>query len=89
MKPSDTDPRILSLAAEVAKSPEQNVPIILLKLKGKKKLKTIFFLWDWGLNSELCSCKTGALLFDPHFHSTVVLVILEIGSHELFAWAGL
>ncbi|XP_066097919.1 IQ calmodulin-binding motif-containing protein 1 isoform X2 [Saccopteryx bilineata] len=33
MKPRGTDPRILSLAAEVAKSPEQNVPIILLKLK--------------------------------------------------------
>ncbi|KAM6225020.1 IQ calmodulin-binding motif-containing protein 1 [Rhynchocyon petersi] len=33
MKPAGTDPRILSLAAEVANSPEQNVPIILLKLK--------------------------------------------------------
>lgn len=33
MKPAGTDPRILSLAAEVAKSPEQNVPVILLKLK--------------------------------------------------------
>ncbi|XP_008046411.1 IQ calmodulin-binding motif-containing protein 1 [Carlito syrichta] len=32
MKPS-TDPRILSLAGEVAKSPEHNVPVILLKLK--------------------------------------------------------
>lgn len=38
MKPAGTDPRILSLAAEVAKSPEQNVPVILLKLKGKKIL---------------------------------------------------
>lgn len=42
MKPTSTDPRILSLAAEVAKSPEQNVPVILLKLKGK----TVFFC-DW------------------------------------------
>nr|XP_058921401.1 IQ calmodulin-binding motif-containing protein 1 isoform X2 [Kogia breviceps] len=33
MKPMGTDPRILSLAAEVAVSPEQNVPVILLKLK--------------------------------------------------------
>ncbi|XP_059543686.1 IQ calmodulin-binding motif-containing protein 1 isoform X1 [Myotis daubentonii] len=48
MKPS-TDPRILSLAAEVAKSPEQNVPVILLKLKeiinntplGSSELKKI------------------------------------------------
>ncbi|XP_046955866.1 IQ calmodulin-binding motif-containing protein 1 [Lynx rufus] len=49
MKPTDTDPRILSLAAEVANSPEQNVPIILLKLKeiinntplGSSELKKI------------------------------------------------
>ncbi|XP_057401064.1 IQ calmodulin-binding motif-containing protein 1 isoform X3 [Balaenoptera acutorostrata] len=33
MKAMGTDPRILSLAAEVAISPEQNVPVILLKLK--------------------------------------------------------
>uniref|UniRef100_A0AAA9TF46 IQ motif containing B1 n=1 Tax=Bos taurus TaxID=9913 RepID=A0AAA9TF46_BOVIN len=49
MKPTGTDPRILSLAAEVAKSPEQNVPVILLKLKeiinntplGSSELKKI------------------------------------------------
>lgn len=49
MKPIGTDPRILSLAAEVAKSPEQNVPVILLKLKeiinntplGSSELKKI------------------------------------------------
>ncbi|XP_055965293.1 IQ calmodulin-binding motif-containing protein 1 [Sorex fumeus] len=49
MKPISTDPRILSLAAEVAKSPEQNVPVILLKLKeiinntplGSSELKKI------------------------------------------------
>ncbi|XP_039104810.1 IQ calmodulin-binding motif-containing protein 1 [Hyaena hyaena] len=49
MKPVGTDPRILSLAAEVAKSPEQNVPVILLKLKeiinntplGSSELKKI------------------------------------------------
>ncbi|XP_013370555.1 PREDICTED: IQ calmodulin-binding motif-containing protein 1 [Chinchilla lanigera] len=49
MKPTDTDSRILSLAAEVAKSPEQNVPVILLKLKeiinstplGSSELKKI------------------------------------------------
>uniref|UniRef100_A0A5G2R6H8 IQ motif containing B1 n=1 Tax=Sus scrofa TaxID=9823 RepID=A0A5G2R6H8_PIG len=48
MKPTGTDPR-LSLAAEVAKSPEQNVPVILLKLKeiinntplGSSELKKI------------------------------------------------
>uniref|UniRef100_A0A8C5KLC2 IQ calmodulin-binding motif-containing protein 1 n=2 Tax=Jaculus jaculus TaxID=51337 RepID=A0A8C5KLC2_JACJA len=49
MKPTGTDPRILSLAAEVAKSSEQNVPVILLKLKdiinntpaGSSELKKI------------------------------------------------
>uniref|UniRef100_A0A671DUC5 IQ motif containing B1 n=1 Tax=Rhinolophus ferrumequinum TaxID=59479 RepID=A0A671DUC5_RHIFE len=49
MKPTGTDPRILSLAAEVAKSPEHNVPVILLKLKeilnntplGSSELKKI------------------------------------------------
>ncbi|PNI54147.1 IQCB1 isoform 6, partial [Pan troglodytes] len=49
MKPTGTDPRILSIAAEVAKSPEQNVPVILLKLKeiinitplGSSELKKI------------------------------------------------
>ncbi|XP_076974294.1 IQ calmodulin-binding motif-containing protein 1 [Tamandua tetradactyla] len=49
MKPTGTDPRILSLAAEVAKGPEQNVPVILLKLKeiisstplGSSELKKI------------------------------------------------
>ena len=49
MKPAGTDSRILSLAAEVAKSPEQNVPVILLKLKGKKILlqlgKTLSKYW--------------------------------------------
>uniref|UniRef100_A0A8C8YYI4 IQ motif containing B1 n=1 Tax=Prolemur simus TaxID=1328070 RepID=A0A8C8YYI4_PROSS len=49
MKPTGTDPRILALAAEVAKSPDQNVPVILLKLKeiinntplGSSELKKI------------------------------------------------
>lgn len=48
MKPTGTDSRILSLAAEVVKSPEQNVPVILLKLNeiintplGSSELKKI------------------------------------------------
>ncbi|XP_063081139.1 IQ calmodulin-binding motif-containing protein 1 isoform X2 [Cavia porcellus] len=49
MKSAGTDSRILSLAAEVAKSPEQNVPVILLKLQeiinstplGSSELKKI------------------------------------------------
>jgi hypothetical protein len=34
-----------------------------------------FFWWDWGLNSELYSCKAGALTLEPHF----ALVMLEMG----------
>lgn len=57
MKPTGTDSRILSLAAEVAKSPEQNVPVVLLKLKEiindtplgsseLKKLKQDIYCYD-------------------------------------------
>jgi hypothetical protein len=28
------------------------------------------FLWDWGLNSGLCACKSGTLSLEPHFQST-------------------
>uniref|UniRef100_A0A4X2KD59 IQ motif containing B1 n=1 Tax=Vombatus ursinus TaxID=29139 RepID=A0A4X2KD59_VOMUR len=49
MESITVDPRVLSLAAEVAESPEQNVPVILLKLKeilnsvplGSSELKKI------------------------------------------------
>jgi hypothetical protein len=48
-----------------------------------------FFGWDWGLNSGLCSHKAGILLLEPHLQSIFALVVLEIGSQELVAWAGL
>jgi hypothetical protein len=41
-------------------------------------------VWDWDLNSGLLTCKavaTPPVLF--------ALFILEMGSHELFAGAGL
>uniref|UniRef100_A0A5F8GJ71 IQ motif containing B1 n=1 Tax=Monodelphis domestica TaxID=13616 RepID=A0A5F8GJ71_MONDO len=49
MESTTVDPRILSIAAEVTESPEQNVPVILLKLKeiinsaplGSSELKKI------------------------------------------------
>jgi hypothetical protein len=47
----------------------------------------LLLFWDWGLNSGLCTCKAGALLLEAHLH--FALVILGMGSHELFAQAGL
>jgi hypothetical protein len=41
-----------------------------------------FFLWDWGLNSGLC---TLAVTSPVHF----AVVIFEDVSHELFTPAGL
>jgi hypothetical protein len=40
-----------------------------------------FFKWDWGLNSGLCAGATTPV--------HVGLIILEMGSLELFAKAGL
>jgi hypothetical protein len=40
-----------------------------------------------GVSSRLCTCKAGALPLEPHLH--FALVILEMGAHKLFAWAGL
>jgi hypothetical protein len=45
----------------------------------------IYFWWDWGLNSGLCTYKAGGLLLEPHLQVHFALVILEMGSHELFA----
>jgi hypothetical protein len=44
---------------------------------------------DWGLNSELHTCKAGTLLLEPQLQSIFALVILEMGSHELFAQTNL
>jgi hypothetical protein len=57
--------------------------IISGKLKSHLDL-FFFFLWDWGLSSGLCTGKAGTLLLEPHLKS-----ILEMGSHELLAWADL
>jgi hypothetical protein len=35
----------------------------------KKKFIIIFFLWDWGLNSEFHACKTGSLLFELYLQT--------------------
>jgi hypothetical protein len=44
--------------------------------------------WDWDLNPGLCGYKAGALLFEPH-SVPFALVILEMGSCELFVQADL
>jgi hypothetical protein len=31
--------------------------------------RSVFFSWNWGLNSGLCTCKAGALLLEPHLQS--------------------
>jgi hypothetical protein len=56
---------------------------------------TFFFFswWNWDLNSGLNVCKVGILPLEPYLHFALVIIILVIlemvGSHELFAWAGL
>jgi hypothetical protein len=52
----------------------------------------IFFLGgggNGGLNSGLHTCKIGTLLLESHLQSIFALVILKMGSSELFAWIGL
>jgi hypothetical protein len=60
---------------------------------------TFFFLWHWGLNSELHTCKAGcstAWVIPPLLDSTIGATppalfcdgFFGIGSPELFAWAG-
>jgi hypothetical protein len=51
-------------------------------------LFSFFFSFFMGLNSGLCTCKVGAQPFEPHLQPISALVILEIVSHELFAWDG-
>jgi hypothetical protein len=44
---------------------------------------------DWHLNSGLHSCKAGTLPLEPLSPVHFALVILEMGSQELFSQAGL
>jgi cadmium resistance protein CadD (predicted permease) len=56
---------------------------------------TIFFFFWMGLGFEfrashlLQACKIGTQTLEPHLQSIFALVILEMGSHELFAPCGL
>jgi hypothetical protein len=43
----------------------------------------------WGLNSGLYTCKTVAVPLESYLQSIFALIVLEMGSLELFAWAGL
>jgi hypothetical protein len=51
-------------------------------------LKFFYFL-DWGWSSELCTHEADALSLEPHLPVHFALVILEIKSLKLLAWAGL
>jgi hypothetical protein len=42
------------------------------------------FWWDWGLKSELYTCKAGALLLEQYLQS-----VLKMTSDELFSQTGL
>jgi hypothetical protein len=33
------------------------------------KFRSLFFWWEWGLNSGLCTCKACTLPLEPHLQS--------------------
>jgi hypothetical protein len=38
-----------------------------------------FFLWNWSLNSGLCTCKAGALPLEPHLQSILLCLFWRWG----------
>jgi hypothetical protein len=44
----------------------------------------VLFRWDWGLNSELCDCKAGALPLELHVQSVLLWLFWKWRSPELF-----
>jgi hypothetical protein len=52
-------------------------------------LSSFFFFLVLGFELSFTLCKVGTVPHEPHLQSIFALVILEIGSRELFAWAGL
>jgi hypothetical protein len=59
------------------------------KVRLLKLLKlTFFFLWIWGLNSGLYSCRADALPL-PHLQTIFLWLFWRWDSLKLFAWAGL
>jgi hypothetical protein len=44
---------------------------------------------ELGFEEGLHACKAGDLPLGPKLQTILLLVILEMGSHELFAWAEL
>jgi hypothetical protein len=48
-----------------------------------------FFLWNWGLNSGLHACKTGALLLEVHLQSILLWLFWRWGLTNYLAWASL
>jgi hypothetical protein len=48
-----------------------------------------WFWWDWGLNSGLWTCQTGALWCEPYLQSIFLWLFWRWGSFKLFAGASL
>lgn len=43
---SENDPRILTLAAEIAEAVDREVPILLIKVRGRSAIRaSIYYLW--------------------------------------------
>jgi hypothetical protein len=52
-------------------------------------LNRLFSWWDWGLNSQLHTCKAGALLLKPHLQSILLWLFGDGGSRTIFlGWPG-
>jgi hypothetical protein len=49
----------------------------------------LLFLVALGFEQRLHTCKAGTLPLEPHLQSIFALVILEMGSHKVFAQTGL
>ncbi|KAB1283472.1 IQ calmodulin-binding motif-containing protein 1 [Camelus dromedarius] len=78
MKPTGTDPRILSLAAEVANSPEQNVPVILLRLKAKNKYILFPFALEIMNNTPLGSSELKKIKQDIYCYDLIQYCLLVL-----------
>jgi hypothetical protein len=51
-----------------------------MNCEGLHSFSSFFcFWWDWGLNTELCTCKAGALQFGPHLQSILLWLFWRWG----------
>jgi hypothetical protein len=68
---------------------------ILLNADGASHFNSVisivrfFFLWDWGLKSRLCTCKTHTFLHEPHLQSILLWLFWRWGLVNEFVLDGL